>query len=89
MTVEFLGMLMARLQIIIDIKEGEEAFLLAGKSLDMLQQELKSVLAEYRLGFNKHQKMLKDDDEVMGELRAYVLREGDLGFDYFDKYSDA
>ena len=89
MTVEFLGMLMARLQIIIDIKEGEEAFLLAGKSLDMLQQELKTVLAEYRLGFHKHQKMLKDDDEVMGQLRAYVLREGDLGFDYFDKYSDA
>ena len=89
MTVEFLGMLMARLQIIIDIKEGEEAFLLSGKSLDMLQQELKTVLAEYRLGFHKHQKMLKDDDEVMGQLRAYVLREGDLGYDYFDKYSEA
>jgi hypothetical protein len=80
---------MPRLQIIIDIKEGEEVFLLSGQSLEMLKQELKTVLAEYRLGFNKHQKMLKDDDEVMGQLQAYVLREGDMGYDYFDKYSDA
>ena len=80
---------MSRLQIIIDIKEGEEVFLLSGQSLEMLKQELKTVLAEYRLGFNKHQKMLKDDDDVMGQLRAYVLREGDMGYDYFDKYLDA
>ena len=80
---------MPRLQIIIDIKEGEEVFLLSGQSLEMLKQELKTVLAEYQLGFNKHQKMLKDDDEVMGQLRAYVLREGDMGYDYFDKYLDA
>lgn len=80
---------MSRLQIIIDIKEGEEIFLLSGQSLEMLKQELKTVLAEYRLGFNKHQKMLKDDGEVMGQLRAYVLREGDMGYDYFDKYLDA
>ena len=48
---------MPRLQIIIDIKEGEEFFLLSGQSHEMLKQELKSVLAEYRLGFNKYQKM--------------------------------
>jgi hypothetical protein len=53
-----------------------------------LKQELKVVLHEYRLGFNKHQKSLKDDDEVMGQLRAFSLREGDPGYDYFDKYSD-
>ena len=77
---------MSRLQIIIDIKEGEENFLLSGEALEMLKLELKVVLQEYRLGFNKHQKTLKDDDEVMGQLRAYVLREGDPGYDYFDRY---
>jgi hypothetical protein len=71
---------MSRLQIVIDIKKGEEEFLLSGDALEMLKQELKIVLHEYRLGFNKHQKSLKDDDEVMGQLRAYVLREGALGY---------
>jgi hypothetical protein len=77
---------MSRLQIIIDIKEGEENFLLSGEALEILKLELKVVLQEYRLGFNKHQKTLKDDNEVMGQLRAYVLREGDPGYDYFDRY---
>jgi hypothetical protein len=54
--------------------------------MEILKQELKVVLNEYRLGFNKHQKTLKDDDEVMGQLRAFSLREGDPGYDFFDRY---